>query len=63
VQASGADIEIVGVNDLTDNQTLATLLKYDSVLGRLDGEVTYTDDELAVNGKAFKAFAERDPAP
>ncbi|HRV67898.1 MAG TPA: type I glyceraldehyde-3-phosphate dehydrogenase [Marmoricola sp.] len=62
VQASGADIEIVGVNDLTDNQTLATLLKYDSVLGRLDGEVTYTDDELAVNGKAFKAFAERDPS-
>ena len=62
VQASGADIEIVGVNDLTDNLTLATLLKYDSVLGRLDGEVTHTDDELAVNGKAFKAFAERDPS-
>ncbi|HMU37008.1 MAG TPA: type I glyceraldehyde-3-phosphate dehydrogenase, partial [Marmoricola sp.] len=50
------------VNDLTDNLTLATLLKYDSVLGRLDGEVTHTDDELAVNGKAFKAFAERDPS-
>jgi glyceraldehyde 3-phosphate dehydrogenase len=62
VRASGADIEIVGVNDLTDNKTLATLLKYDSVLGRLDGEVTYTDDELAVDGKSFKAFAERDPA-
>ncbi|HNA97914.1 MAG TPA: type I glyceraldehyde-3-phosphate dehydrogenase [Marmoricola sp.] len=62
VQASGADIEIVGVNDLTDNKTLATLLKYDSVLGRLDGEVTFTDDELAVDGKSFKAFAERDPA-
>ena len=62
VQASGADIEIVGVNDLTDNKTLATLLKYDSVLGRLDGEVTYTDDELAVDGKSFKAFAERDPS-
>lgn len=61
VQASGADIEIVAVNDLTDNATLAHLLKYDSILGRLDGEVTSTEDEIAVNGKAFKAFAERDP--
>jgi glyceraldehyde 3-phosphate dehydrogenase len=60
--ASGADIEIVGVNDLTDNATLAHLLKYDSILGRLDGDVTSTADEIAVNGKAFKAFAERDPA-
>jgi glyceraldehyde 3-phosphate dehydrogenase len=62
VRAAGADIEIVGVNDLTDNATLAHLLKYDSILGRLDGEVTSTDDEIAVDGKAFKAFAERDPA-
>lgn len=62
VQASGADIEIVGVNDLTDNATLAHLLKYDSILGRLDGEVTSTEDEIAVDGKAFKAYAERDPA-
>ena len=62
VLASGADIEIVGVNDLTDNKTLAHLLKYDSVLGRLPGEVTYTDDEISVDGKAIKAFAERDPA-
>lgn len=61
VQASGADIEIVAVNDLTDNATLAHLLKYDSILGRLDGDVTSTEDEIAVNGKAFKAFAERDP--
>jgi glyceraldehyde 3-phosphate dehydrogenase len=60
--ASGADIEIVGVNDLTDNATLAHLLKYDSILGRLDGDVTSTADEIAVNGKSFKAFAERDPA-
>ncbi|MDO5738677.1 MAG: type I glyceraldehyde-3-phosphate dehydrogenase [Ornithinimicrobium sp.] len=62
VIASGADIEIVGVNDLTDNATLAHLLKYDSILGRLDGEVTSTDEDITVNGKTFKAFAERDPS-
>jgi glyceraldehyde 3-phosphate dehydrogenase len=62
VAASGADIEIVGVNDLTDNATLAHLLKYDSILGRLDGDVTSSADEIAVNGKSFKAFAERDPS-
>jgi glyceraldehyde 3-phosphate dehydrogenase len=62
VQASGADIEIVGVNDLTDNQTLAHLLKYDSILGRLDGEVTFTEDSITVGGKRMHASAERDPA-
>lgn len=62
VAASGADIEIVGVNDLTDNKTLAHLLKYDSILGRLDGDVSYTDDSIIVAGKEIKAFAERDPA-
>ncbi|WP_299518348.1 type I glyceraldehyde-3-phosphate dehydrogenase [uncultured Serinicoccus sp.] len=62
VLASGADIEIVAVNDLTDNATLAHLLKYDSILGRLDGEVTSTEDEISVDGKAVKAFAEKDPA-
>jgi glyceraldehyde 3-phosphate dehydrogenase len=62
VAASGADIEIVGVNDLTDNATLAHLLKYDSILGRFPGLVTSTEDEIAVDGKAFKAYAERDPA-
>jgi glyceraldehyde 3-phosphate dehydrogenase len=62
VAASGADIEIVGVNDLTDNAALAHLLKYDSILGRFPGEVTSTEDEIAVDGKAFKAFAQRDPA-
>ena len=62
VAASGADIEIVGVNDLTDNATLAHLLKYDSILGRFPGEVTHTESEIAVDGKAFKAYAERDPA-
>ncbi len=62
VHASGADIEIVGVNDLTDNATLAHLLRYDSILGRLDGEVTSTDTEIAVDGVSFKAYAERDPS-
>ena len=61
VQASGADIEIVGANDLTDNKTLAHLLKYDSILGRL-GDVTYTGDSISVGGKSFRAFEERDPS-
>jgi glyceraldehyde 3-phosphate dehydrogenase len=62
VLASGADIELVGVNDLTDNATLAHLLKYDSILGRLPQEVKATADEITVGGKTFKAFADRDPA-
>jgi glyceraldehyde 3-phosphate dehydrogenase len=60
--ASGADIEVVGVNDLTDNATLAHLLKYDSILGRLPHEVKATADEITVGGHTIKAFAERDPA-
>ena len=60
--AKGADIELVGVNDLTDNTTLAHLLKYDSILGRLPYEVKATADEITVNGKTFKALAERDPS-
>jgi glyceraldehyde 3-phosphate dehydrogenase len=62
VQASGADIEIVGVNDLTDNATLAHLLKYDSILGRLSQEVKATSDDITVGGKTFRASAERDPS-
>ncbi|GAA4825709.1 type I glyceraldehyde-3-phosphate dehydrogenase [Nocardioides caeni] len=62
VQASGADLEIVGVNDLTDNATLAHLLKYDSILGVLDAEVTATDDAIVVGGTEIKVSAERDPA-
>ena len=61
VAGSGADIEIVAVNDLTDNKTLAHLLKYDSILGRL-ADVSFTEDEISVGGKSFKALAERDPA-
>jgi glyceraldehyde 3-phosphate dehydrogenase len=60
--ASGADIEIVAVNDLTDNASLAHLLKYDSILGRLDAEVSSSADEITVGDHTFKAFAERDPA-
>jgi glyceraldehyde 3-phosphate dehydrogenase len=63
VLASGADIEIVGVNDLTDTKTLAHLLKYDSILGRLGKEVTAGDNEITVAGVGtFPVFAERDPA-
>ncbi|RXE63517.1 type I glyceraldehyde-3-phosphate dehydrogenase, partial [Muribaculaceae bacterium Isolate-001 (NCI)] len=60
--AQGADLDIVAVNDLTDTKTLAHLLKYDSVGGRLDAEVSYTEDSVIVNGTAIKVFAERDPA-
>jgi glyceraldehyde 3-phosphate dehydrogenase len=59
---SGADIELVAANDLTDNATLAHLLKYDSILGRLPYEVKATDEDITVNGKSIKVFAERDPA-
>ncbi|MEV6208773.1 type I glyceraldehyde-3-phosphate dehydrogenase [Kitasatospora sp. NPDC051914] len=62
VQAQGADIEIVGVNDLTDTKTLAHLLKYDSILGTLRSEVSHTADSITVDGKTFKVIAERDPA-
>jgi glyceraldehyde 3-phosphate dehydrogenase len=62
VVASGADIQLVGANDLTDNATLAHLLKYDSILGRFPQEIKATADEISVGGQTFKAFAERDPA-
>jgi glyceraldehyde 3-phosphate dehydrogenase len=56
------NINVVGINDLTDNATLAHLLKYDSILGRLGLDVTYTDESITVGGKTIKVFAERDPA-
>ncbi|ARZ70683.1 type I glyceraldehyde-3-phosphate dehydrogenase [Streptomyces sp. HU2014] len=58
----GADIQIVGVNDLTDNATLVHLLKYDTILGRLKHEVSHTDDSITVGSMTFKTMAERDPA-
>ncbi len=60
--ASGADIDWVGVNDITDNKTLAHLLKYDSILGPFPGEVEATADGLVVDGKELRVFEERDPA-
>ena len=61
-RAAGADIEIVAVNDLTDNKTLAHLLKYDSTLGRFDADVSYDDSSITVGDQKIAAFAERDPA-
>ncbi len=56
------NIEIVAINDLTDNATLAHLLKFDSAHGKFDGTVEATDDALIVNGTAIQAYAERDPS-
>ncbi|WP_221088839.1 type I glyceraldehyde-3-phosphate dehydrogenase [Deinococcus aquaedulcis] len=55
-------VEVVAINDLTDNKTLATLLKYDSTAGKFDGTVAYDEESLTVNGKKIHALAERDPA-
>jgi len=62
VAASGQDVEIVAVNDLTSNDVLAHLLKYDSVLGKLPEEVHATADGIVVGDKTITALAERDPA-
>ena len=56
------NVEVVAINDLTDNKTLAHLLKYDSVHGKFPGEVSYTDEALVINGVSINAYAERDPA-
>ncbi len=56
------DIDYVAVNDLTDTKTLAHLLKYDSVMGNLEHEISSTDDSITVDGDTFKVFSERDPA-
>jgi len=53
---------VVAINDLTDNKTLAHLLKYDSTQGKFDGEVSYDDEFIIVNGHKIAALAERDPA-
>jgi len=60
--SGGADIEIVGVNDLTANNVLAHLLKYDTILGRLDADVSSSDTAIRVGDQEIAAFAERDPA-
>jgi len=56
------DIEVVALNDLTDAKTLAHLFKYDSVHGQYQGEVSYENDVLIVDGKRYKVYAEKDPA-
>lgn len=56
------EIQIVAINDLTDSKTLAHLLKYDSLLGKLDADVTAGEGQLVVNGKSITVFSERDPA-
>jgi glyceraldehyde 3-phosphate dehydrogenase len=60
--ARGADIDWVGVNDITDTKTLAHLLKYDSILGAFPGQVEATDSGIVIDGKELRVFAERDPA-
>ncbi|WP_407564208.1 type I glyceraldehyde-3-phosphate dehydrogenase [Streptomyces sp. 184] len=58
----GADIEVVAFNDLGDAATIAHLLKYDTLLGKLKAEVSHTDDAITVDGRPIKMLAERDPA-
>jgi len=60
--ADDPEIEVVGINDITKPETLAHLLKYDSVLGRFNGEVGLDGDKILINGKAVKIFSEKDPA-
>ncbi len=62
VLEQNADVRVVAVNDLTDNATLAHLLKYDSVLGRLKAEVTHDDQNIVVNGTPIRVLSERNPA-
>jgi glyceraldehyde 3-phosphate dehydrogenase len=59
---SGADIDWVGVNDITDTETLAHLLKYDTILGPFPGEVHATENGIVVDGDELRVFSERDPA-
>jgi glyceraldehyde 3-phosphate dehydrogenase len=60
--ARGQDLEIVGINDLTDAKTLAHLLKYDSIHGRYPGEVSAAEGAIVVDGRRIPVSAERDPA-
>lgn len=60
--AQGSGLDVVAVNDLSDTRALATLLKFDSVAGRINAEVTFDDSHVIVNGKKIKVLAERDPA-
>ncbi len=59
--AQGSKLDIVAVNDLSDTKSLATLLKYDSITGRLGADVTFDENNVIVNGKKIRVLAERDP--
>jgi glyceraldehyde 3-phosphate dehydrogenase len=61
-KASGADLEFVAINDLTDSETLAHLLAYDSVHGRYPGQIETTPNGLSVDGDEIRVTSERDPA-
>ena len=61
-KAAGSELDFVAVNDLVDVETIAHLLKYDSILGRYPGEVEVAGDSLKVDGEEFKVLAEKDPA-
>ena len=60
--AAGADLDFVAVNDLIDTETIAHLLKYDSILGRFPGEVEAGGGAISIDGKELKILSERDPA-
>lgn len=62
LQKADADVEIVAINDLTDNATLAHLFKYDTAHGKFNGTVSSDDDSISINGVRMNAYAERDPA-
>ncbi len=61
-KAAGSDLEFVAFNDLTDNATLAHLVKYDSTLGRFPGSVEVSDTGLLIDGQEIRVFEEKDPA-
>ena len=61
IALENSEVEVVGINDLTDTKTLAHLLKYDSTQGKFNGQVTFDNENLIVNGKKYKVSAERSP--
>ena len=56
------EFDVIAVNDLTDNKTLATLLKYDSIHGRFPGSVDFDSENLIVNGEKIRVYEEHDPS-
>ena len=60
--AQGSKLDIVAVNDLSDTKSLATLLKFDSVMGRINADISFDESNVIVNGTKIKVLAERDPA-